>query len=483
MNLQSSEKRVAILENGMAVEFYFSHPTSEEINRNIYMGRVTKVLPGLQAAFIDIGLERNGFLHRDQLYSFQNSNKSKEEAKKKNISEFVREGELLVVQVEKNSLGTKGPKLTNIIEFPGQFLIYVPKGNYIAISKKMVNEEIRESWKNVLQSQLNEHEGIIIRTAVEKQTELVVVAELNRLRRDFSEFQTLMQNTKKPTLLKSFDSLPDRLIQEIGSQSIEEITIDEINEYKRLKDVYTDIKFTYHLKKENIFSHYSLEQEIEKISSNLVALPNGSNLLIEHTEAMTIIDVNTGKFTGKTNLKDTVWKTNSQAALEVARQIRLRDIGGMILVDFIDMKSEEERNRIIQLIKQQVSLDSTRTIVYGFTKLGILEMTRKRVRENVYQQKMETCLICRNGNVPSKEALTYKLERELFELIGIDAEAIWVEATKGILDILLSEVTQLKETIENYLQKKLYLTEKANSKPTYVIRHIGSVKEIEGRIK
>ncbi|MFZ3588319.1 Rne/Rng family ribonuclease [Bacillus sp. DJP31] len=482
MNLLSSEKRVAVLENNKAVEFYFSHPSSVDLNGNIYMGRVTKVLPGMQAAFVDIGLEKNGFLHRDQLHSFQSYPLSIEERKKKNISEFVREGELLLVQVEKNSVGTKGTKLTNMIEFPGQYVVYVPNGDYIAVSKKMGSEAIRSLWKSEMQSLLSDHEGVIVRTAAQEQIPLIVTQELNRLRNEYKEIRNIMIETKRPTLLKSFDRMSDKLIQDIGISTIDEIVVDELDAYKRLRDMYPQVKFSYHLKRENIFSHYEIEQEIEKLNKKTVWLPNGSYLVFEHTEAMTIIDVNTGKFTGKTNLKDTVWKTNEQAALEVARQIRFRDIGGMILVDFIDMKSVDERNRIIELMKQQVTQDRTRTIVYGFTQLGILEITRKRVRETLFLQRMEACHTCGNGFVPSKYSLAYKLERELLELRGYDAEAIWVEATKDILDIFTNQNTQLQETVENNLHMNLFFTERVDSKPTYVLRHIGSVKEIEDRL-
>jgi ribonuclease G len=482
MNLLTSENRIAILENNKAVEFYFSHPSSEDISGNLYIGRVTKVLPGMQAAFVDIGLEKNGFLHRDQLLSFQTNSLPFEEKKKKNISEFAHEGELLLVQIDKNSVGTKGPKLSNMIELSGQYIVYIPNGNYIAISKKMENESTRSYWRNEMQLILSEQEGVIVRTATEKQTIIEVKEELAKLRLEYQEIQRIMKMTKPPALLKSVATLSVKVLQDIGISNIDEIIVDDISTYQQMKQNCSDIQISYYRERENIFSHYAIETEIERLNKKIVWLPNGAYLIIEHTEALTIIDVNTGKFTGKTNLKETVLKTNEQAAMEIARQIRLRDIGGMILVDFIDMKSEEEKNRILHLLHQHVKHDQTRTIVYGFTQLGIVEMTRKRVRESLFHQQTETCHTCGNGHVSSKEALAYKLERELMELKGHDAEGVWIEATKDILNVLSMQNAELLQTLENKLNMRLIFSEHVDNKPTYVIRHIGAMKDIEKRL-
>jgi ribonuclease G len=482
MNLLTSEKRIAILENNKAVEFYFRHPSSEDISGNIYTGRITKVLPGMQAAFVDIGLEKNGFLHRDQLLSYQTNSLPFEKKKKKNISEFAHEGEHLLVQVDKNSVGTKGPKLSNIIELSGQYIVYVPNGNYIAISKKMENESIRSYWRNEMQSILSEHEGVIVRTAAEKQTILEVKEELAKLRLAYEELQRMMKTIKPPALLRSVSTLSGKVLQDIGISNIDEIILDDISTYQQMKQKFSDTQISYYRERENVFSHYAIETEIERLNKKTVWLPNGAYLIFEHTEALTIIDVNTGKFTGKTNVKETVLKTNEQAAIEIARQIRLRDIGGMILIDFIDMKSEEEKNRILHLLHQHVKHDRTRTIVYGFTQLGIVEMTRKRVRENMLHQQTETCHTCGNGHVSSKEALAYKLERELMELKGHDAEGIWIEATRDILNVLNVQNGQLIQTLENKLHMQLVFSERLDSKPTYVIRHIGAIKDIKDRL-
>lgn len=480
MNLLTNEKRIAVLEHAKAAEFYFSHPSSEDLTGNIYVGRVTKVLPGMQAAFVDIGLEKNGFLHRDQLISFHTSSLDSNTKKEKSISEFVREGESLLVQVEKNSVGTKGPKLTNLVEISGKSIIYVPHGNYVAISKKMKNEETRLFWRELLSSLITNPEGVVVRTSAEQSTMEDLKEELDKLRSLYREMEVKHKSSKAPTLIHRTENLAEKFIKALGEETVQEVIVDTSSEVQKLKDAYPSLQVSFYRGKENIFTHYSIEQDVERLSKKIVWLKNGSYLVIEHTEAMTIIDVNTGKFTGKTNLRDTVYKTNEQAVVEIARQIRLRDIGGMILIDLIDMKSNEDRSNILRALSEQLKNDRTRTVVYGFTQLGILEMTRKRVRENALVQSTELCHTCGSGYVQSKEATLYKLERELMELRGQDAEAVWIEATNHVVE-LIKYGTEL-DFLEKSLQMKLYFSEMKDAKPNYYIRHIGSRKEIEERM-
>ncbi|MBM6619740.1 Rne/Rng family ribonuclease [Bacillus suaedaesalsae] len=478
MNLLTTEKRIAVLEDAKAAEFYFSHPASEDLTGNIYIGRVTKVLPGMQAAFVDIGLEKNGFLHRDQLITYHTN--TLETKREKNISEFVREGESLLVQVEKNSVGTKGPKLTNVIEVGGHSIIYVPNGNYVAISKKMKNEETRSFWRNLFNDMLRSPEGVVARTSTENCSVEEIQKELDKLRNVYNEIQEKQKHTKAPALLHASDHLSERYLKSIGTETIHEVIVDTSHDFQRIKHAYPNLSVQYYDGKENIFTHYSLETEVDRLSKKIVWLSNGSYLIIEHTEAMTVIDVNTGKFTGKTNLKDTVFKTNEQAVVEIARQLRLRDIGGMILIDLIDMKSAEDKAKLIRVFSEHLKKDRTRTVVYGFTQLGILEMTRKRVRENIVHQQTEQCITCGNGYVQSKNSLMYKLERELMELRGNDAEVIWIEATFHLVELM--NETQMFDLLENALRVKLYVSEMKDVKPNYYIRHIGSLKEIEERM-
>ncbi|WP_456278124.1 Rne/Rng family ribonuclease [Bacillus sp. AK128] len=483
MNLLTSEKRIAVLEDHQTVEFYFTHPQQEDVSGNLYAGRITRVLPGMQAVFVDIGFEKNGFLHRDQLLAYHVHPLPIDEKRKKSVSEFAREGELILVQVEKNSVGNKGPKLTNIIELSGQYVVYLPSGRYIAVSKKMESEAIRDLWRDELQSFLTKDEGAIVRTAAEKSGISGVKEELQGLREQYEELQQLFKSKSKPGLLKSVTSQSDKIIQEVGIHTIDEIIVDDFSTYQELSKKYDQPQITYYRNRENIFSHFNIEVEIDRLQKKIVWLSTGAYLIVEHTEALTIIDVNTGKFTGKTNLKETVLKTNEQAAIEIARQIRLRDIGGMILIDFIDMKTEEEKNIVLKVLKAELTRDRTRTIVYGFTRLGILEMTRKRVRENVVDQLTETCHVCGNGQVPAKEALAYKLERELMELRGRDEEGVWVQATRDIIDIFTKKTPPLQEQLEKSLQMELLFTEKSAAQPSYEIRHIGSRDDIHSRVK
>jgi ribonuclease G len=480
MNLLTTEKRIAVLENTKAAEFYFSHPSSEDLVGHIYLGRISKVLPGMQAAFVDIGMEKNGFIHRDQLVSFRTGTLQFEDRKKKSISEFVHEGETILVQVEKNSVGTKGPKLTNVIEFTGQSVVYIPNGDYLAVSKKMENETTRTYWRKELESILNKPEGAVVRTSAEKCQVQEIQEEIDKLRREYELLLKESKTIKAPALLSRAGHFSDKVFQLLGISNVEEAIVDTIDAYQRIKKNYPQIKVSLYQGRENIFSHFSVEQEVERLSKKIVWLPSGAYLIFEHTEALTVVDVNTGKFTGKSNLKETVLKTNAQAAKEIARQIRLRDIGGMILIDFIDMKTEEDRSSILYILKKELLNDRTRTKVYGFTQLGIVEMTRKRVRESILFKRTEPCLTCGNGHVTSKETFVYKLERELMELRGQDAEGVWVEATSDIIELLKKE--QILQTIENALHMKIYISDLSRAKPDYKFRHIGLIKDIENRL-
>ncbi|MFD1736040.1 Rne/Rng family ribonuclease [Bacillus salitolerans] len=483
MNLMSNEKRVAVLENSKVAEFHFDDPYSEDMVGNIYLGRVTRVMPGMQAAFVDIGLEKNGFIHRDQLMSFHLSDMDIKERKNRSISEFVHEGEALMVQVEKNSVGTKGPKLTNLVEISSSLVIYLPHGNYLAVSKKIESEKLQSSLKDEIKSFISEPEGIIVRTASKQASLQEIKDEINLLRNEYEEIVKVTKLKKPPVLLKKERVIEDKIIRELGQETIEKIIVDEANVFGQLKKLYPSIEIEYHRQKENIFAHFNLEHELEKMIKKIVWLKNGSYLIIDHTEALTVIDVNTGKFTGNANLKDTVLRTNEQAAIEIARQIRLRDIGGIILVDFIDMKSESDRETIVKALKHELIKDRTRTVIYGFTQLGILEMTRKRLRENITEQQTTTCPTCRGTSVVlSSKSIAFKLERELMELKGQDMEAVWVEATKDVSEVLMDPTEKLLDRIQQSIHIKLYFTEIIRSKPEYIIRHIGTDEDARERI-
>ena len=479
INVKTSEKRLAVVEDHKVLELNIQQPTHKEIVGNVYKGRVIDVLPGMQAAFVDIGIGRNGYIGREQLASYHLSPQSE---KDKSIAHFIRQGEEIIVQVTKEGTERKGPKLTGLIEFPGTSLVYSPFGNYVAVSRKMKEEQERERWRNFGKTHLKNSEGLIIRTACENKDESIILNELEFQRSRFNSLIEKQKQLKPPSLLFDANHLVAKILLDHQLEHIKEIVIDDAQEYKQIKALLGE-KVSFFRGKENIFSSYGIEREIEKALKHLVWLDNGAYLLIEQTEALTIIDVNTGKFQGKENLRDTVFKTNIAAAKEIASQLRLRDISGIVLVDFIDMKHNDDRQKVIQALRSVAKEDRNRITIHGFTSLGILELTRKKTRQDLSGILQTSCPTCSGtGRVDSAETIAFKLERELWEHQGMDHDAIWVETTADVKQVLLGENMNHKKRLEEALSFRIYVTEIASPRHDYLIRHTGSIDEVEGRL-
>ncbi|MEH7223101.1 Rne/Rng family ribonuclease [Bacillus sp. JJ1566] len=480
MNEKTSEKRVAVIDGNKVIELNIQQPKHKEIVGNIYKGRVIDVLPGMQAAFVDIGLGRNGYIGREQLAAYHLSPPSEKE---KSISHFVRQGEEIIVQVTKEGAERKGPKLTGLIEFPGASLVYLPFGNYVAVSRKMKEEEERNRWRRFGQLYLQNQEGLIVRTACENQDETKMLKELEFGRSRYKSLQDQQKKLKPPSLLFDANNLVDKILLEHRVENIKEIVVDDAQTFRQLKEQIGEDKVSIYQGKENIFSFYGIEKEIERGLKPIVWLDNGAYLLIEQTEALTVIDVNTGKFQGKENLRDTVFKTNLTAAKEIAYQLMLRDIGGIILIDFIDMKLNDERQKVIQALRTVAKEDRNRVTIHGFTSLGILEITRKKTRQDLSAILQANCPTCSGtGQIDSAETVVFKLERELWEHQGKDHDAVWIEATTEVTHVFLGDHHEHKKRLEDALSIKIYITELASPRHDYSIRQIGSDDEIKTRL-
>lgn len=484
MNITTREKRIAVIENNEVIDLHLHQPLHEDIVGNIYNGRVIDVLPGMQAAFIDIGFDKNGFIHRDQLQKYQHSTLPDKE--KKSISSFVTQGEEMIVQVTKEGSDRKGPRLTGIIEIPGSYLVYVPDGDYVAVSRKMKREEEREHWRVFGETNRSKQEGIIIRTACESKADQVILEELEYSRKKYEGILLRQKQQRPPSLLFEAYDIVERILAGLPNEQLVEIVVDEPYLYKQIKEKLGEqgSKVSLFVNKENIFSYYGIESEIERALKHIVWLDNGAYLLIEQTEALTVIDVNTGKFQGKENLRDTVLRTNILAAKKIAHQLRLRDLSGIILVDFIDMKDEGDKQKVIQAFKRASNDDRNRIRILGFTKLGILELTRKKLRQNISGLVQTNCPVCKGtGRVESSETIAFKLERELWELRGMDHESVWIEATKDVHSVFKGENNKHLERLETTLLFKIHMTELESPIPTYLIRHIGTNATIMTRIE
>ncbi|QOR65685.1 Rne/Rng family ribonuclease [Cytobacillus suaedae] len=478
LNMNSSEKRGAVIKNNKVEQLILSQPTRESLVGNIYSGRVIDVIPGMEAAFVDIGSDKNGYLPIDEFPSYLNPNKDKR------ISQLIHQGEEVIVQVIKDSSELKGPKLTRIIELQGDYIIYQPEGKTVSVSRKIRNEQERIKWQTLASSHCNENEGLIIRTSSEKQHEDIVLNELSFLRSKYETMLKIRGKQKTPSLLFEKSSIEERIGTLVKEGQIKEIIVDNFSYSQRLKLMVDNITINTYNRNENILSFYGVENEIEKCLNKTIVLDNGGSLMIESTEAMTVIDVNSGKFHGKSNLRETILKTNLEAAQEVARQIRLRDIGGIIVVDFINMRFQEDKHQVLDTFKVALRADPNETRVLGFTKLGLVELTRKKIYQTVNEILCSPCSVCEGtGNVLSVESIAYKIERELWELKGKDYEAVWIEAPEPIIRCISGEKDVHKTRLEETLNIAIYLTSQKTIDREYTIRHVGSKKEIEERLK
>lgn len=488
-NLLTNERRLAILENKKVVEFLIERPEINKIIGNVYKGKIVNVLPGMQAAFVDIGLDKNGFLYRDELVSYQLLDEPDEEKKQRSISQFVTVGQEILVQVTKEGFGKKGPRLTEIVSFPGKYIVYLPNGGYVGVSKRMETEEIREQWRKVGAELLQSNEGMIIRTVTEQLTEEKVAQELFFLRKLWTDTWNKGKGHKPPTLIYEDVSILERIIRDFSFEDVEEIVIDSLDEFLFMKEMFKpypelESRLTFYRESESVFSAYGIESELDKALRKQVWLKNGAYLVIEQTEALTVIDVNTGKFTGKLDLRDTIVKTNIEAAKEIARQLRLRDIGGIIIIDFIDMRHNEDRKAVIREFNHLLKRDRTKTNLIGFTELGLVEMTRKKVRHNLLDSVSMPCPTCYGkGKILSDETVAHQIERALREYKQVEEEAVLIEVSPQVRKQLIGDKGERLTILEHELGFKLFVHPNENLAPEkFEIRHFGKVEDIQAKL-
>ncbi|EKN65848.1 ribonuclease, Rne/Rng family protein [Neobacillus bataviensis LMG 21833] len=472
INYTAREKRFTYLRDNRVENIVFDRPEQRSLVGNIYFGIVTKVLPGMNAVFIDIGEEKNAFLHRDSLPSYVLA-----QDKQKSVTSFVHQGEKMLVKVDKDATGTKGPKVTGIIEIQGNHLIYMPKGRYVAVSKKIADEAQQARLRHLGSRLKTEEEGIIFRTSSILSTEEEIQEELQSLRQEYQEL--LQKTSKKPGLIFQKDTFIEMILAQVARMKSGEVIVDDLVIKKMLEQANTKVKYNYYNGKENIFSANNVEHEIEKALKRVVWLDHGAYLIFDETEALTIIDVNTGKFSGKSDYEETVLKTNQLAAKEIVRQLKLRDIGGIVLIDFIDMKREQDKQSILTTIQTECTKDEKRTKVIGFTPLGILQLTRKRTKVALSEALQTKCPVCEGtGRILSTETIAFRLERELLEHRHAEYEAILIETTKEVKEALLGENEAHRKTLEELLQLKLYFSIQQAAKPYYVLKQFGDDQDI-----
>jgi ribonuclease G len=477
INYTAREKRFALIRDNQVESIVFDRPEERSLVGNIYYGTVTKVLPGMNAVFIDIGEEKNAYLQRNLLPSFLGATD-----RKRNISAYVHQGEKMLVQVEKDATGTKGARATGIIEIQGNQLIYMPNGRYIAVSKKIASETQKATLRRLGQRLKREEEGIIFRTSSIFCEEEEIIEELTTLRQQSQNLLKLAATIKKPGLLFQKDTFIDMILDQIARMKTGEVIVDDLALKKLAKQKNQQLEIIFYNGKENIFAANNLEHEIDKALKRIVWLDKGAYLIFDETEALTIIDVNTGKFSGKSDYQETVVKTNQLAAKEIVRQLRLRDIGGIVLVDFIDMNREQDRQSILDIFEKEAEKDSRSTKMIGFTPLGILQMTRKKTKVTMSEALQVKCPTCDGtGRILSAETVGFRLERELLEHRHSDFDAVLVETTKEVKAAFLGPNEAHRDELEELLQLKLYFSVLPSSHHYYFLKQFGNSSEISAR--
>ncbi len=425
VSVTPEETSMALMENGLLQEYFLERNNEEHIVGNIFKGRVKNVLDGLQAAFIDIGRDRNVF--------FYNSDKLP-----------LSEGQTMLVQVVKDSMGSKGPRASDAISLPGRYVVFLPFSNYIGISKKIASQEERARLKELADSSRPEGMGIIVRTVAEGVSGEELKREITRLTGLWRAIEARAARTSSPSLLYREVDLPIRIVRDYLNERIDELVIDDQNAYQRACElasyIYPDYtgKMVLYETTEGIFQHYGIAGAIKELSSRTVSLACGGYLVFDHTEALTVVDVNTGRFKGAGSLEDTATRTNLEAVEEIARQIRLRDIGGIIIIDFIDMNDLDNRQKVLSALEHSLQGDRMKPRVLGLTVLGLVEMTRKKARQNTMAVMFTNCPICNgSGFVKSPEAVCVEICRQ-------------VRATKNARPLLLQAHTSVTERFIKY---------------------------------
>jgi ribonuclease G len=474
IDVQHEQTRVAFLEEGELVEMQIEDNDQQRVVGNIYRGKVVNVLPGMQAAFVDIGLERNAFLYVGDIntdrsvFEFADNGNRLDNQNDccPSIRDLLKAGQEITVQVQKEPIGTKGAKVTTHVTLPGRYMVLMPTMNYVGVSRRIEEEKERQRLKQVAESMKPETMGLIVRTAALEKDHSDIYPDVEFLVRLWNKIKDReSRGGRTPRLLHKDESIIYRTVRDLFTGDVTKLIINDKNQYHKIREwvdfIAPKLKncVEYFEPTHSIFQVYGIEEKIEKIIQKKVWLKNGGHIIIEPTEALTAIDVNTGKYVGRVNLEDTVLNTNLEAAEEIARQIRLRDLGGIIIIDFIDMELEEHRQQVVEVLKAALKRDRTKTNVLGFTDLGLVEMTRKKVRNRLSQSLLKPCPYCSGtGKVYSESLVLTKLERELESITqGNRLPGVLAEIHPAVARLWIDEDGRSLEILEGALNTKILI--------------------------
>ncbi|MDR2926442.1 MAG: ribonuclease G [Azoarcus sp.] len=462
LNFTPQETRVAIVEHGVVQELHVERPASRGIVGNIYLGKVVRVLPGMQSAFIDIGLERTAFLHVADIWSERQNGEML-----RPIERILTEGQPTMVQVLKDPIGTKGARLSTQISLAGRLLVYLPQDRHIGISQRIGDESEREQLRDRLSRLIQEDRagGFIVRTMAEKATDEELTADIAYLYKLWGEVLSVSKKAEAPCLLHEDLNLSQRLLRDLVNGDTTRVRIDSQENFERLKEFAAEYTpkvlplLECYTSDRPLFELYNVEVEIQKALARRVDLKSGGYLIIDQTEALTTVDVNTGGFVGVRNFDDTIFKTNLEAAQSIARQLRLRNLGGIIIIDFIDMDSAEHREIVLEELRKALSHDHTKISLNGFSPLGLVEMTRKRTRESLAHLLCEPCPTCNGrGEIKTARTMAYEILREVLrEARQFNAREFRVLANPEVINLFLDEENQALAMLSDFIVKKISL--------------------------
>jgi len=470
INITPQETRVAVAQNGVVQELHVERAANRGLVGNLYTGRVERVLPGMQSAFVDIGLDRAAFLHVADIWSERGNGDAP-----KPIERILSEGQSLMVQVLKDPIGSKGARLSTQVSVAGRLLVYLPRDPHIAVSQRIEDESGRKLLKEKVEKLLPEGErgGYIIRTMAETADEEDLALDIQYLKRIWGDIQAKAETATAPSLLYQDLSLAQRVLRDFADDHTGRIVVDSRENFVKLQEFARDYvprvlsRIEHYTGERPLFDLYGVEEEIEKALGRRVDLKSGGYLIIDQTEALTTVDVNTGGFVGLRNFDDTIFKTNLEAAQVIARQLRLRNLGGIIIIDFIDMSGDDHRAAVLGEFRKALARDRTKMTVNGFTALGLVEMTRKRTRESLAHVLCQPCPTCAGrGEVKTARTVCYEILREILrEARQFSAREYRILASQDVIDLFLEEESQSLAMLSDFIGKPVSMQVETSYNP------------------
>ncbi len=466
VNVTPSEVRAALLENGILQEVYIERAARRGLISNIYKGRVSRVLPGMQAAFVDIGLDRTAFLHASDIARQKNPANGDDDVPLPDIRDLVQEGEEVLVQVMKDPLGNKGARLTTFITLPSRYLVLLADGNNVGVSARIEDEDERERLRQFFEELLAGLDcGVIVRTAAEGASDDALRADMKFLRKLWTVVQEQCRKGKVKTLVHEDLPLPARVMRDLVTSDVGRIRVDSEEDFNAMKSFAgtflpeIEPMIEHYTRRRPIFDLHGTEDEIKKALDRSIPLKSGGYVIFDQTESMTTVDVNTGGYVGHRNLEETIYRTNLEAAVTIARQLRLRNLGGIIIIDFIDMEEQGHRERVMQALEQSMIRDHARHQITPVSPFGLVEMTRKRTRESLQHILCDDCPNCDGrGFIMTAETVCFEVFREVIrQHRQFTFDEILVLAHQDVIDQLLDEQSNALSELEGQIGKTIRL--------------------------